>query len=506
MKASGGRRRRRSIALKSLVFGPGEDLPEIGAGAEVGALIADDEAAEAAELLEARDRLAQHGEHAVVEDVHARRVEVDAGDAVAEIDEAGGGGAVEEADLVRAGVEQEHAARGVAGARAFAGDKDSGGAGAAAVPAGVFALRGDEGAGGGRGLFAEPLELAEAPGDADGVPEGEGAELPAVAPDHGLVDLLGGVADLAEAAGGVVEEGEVHGAEEVADAPRQAQGGAHPAGEVADLGDLGELGELRGLRGAVLEGGEIERLDHPLAALAGRLAVEAAAGLVAEALAPQHLRDQRGDAHEVVQGVVVGGLRISAEGVLEVLDDVGDDVEPDHVAEAVGAGARATHEGAVELIDLFDGEAAGGGGGEGEQHLGDADAVADEVRGVAADDHALAEHAIGEVDELGDHRGIAVRGRDDLEQVHVARRVEEVHAAEATTRGLGQALGDRGDRDAAGVRGEHGVRGRGGGDPGEELLLDVEALDDGLDHEIAGGDGSLEVVLKIADADPRGRG
>ena len=44
------------------------------------------------------------------------------------------------------------------------------------------------------------------------------------------------------------------------------------------------------------------------------------------------------------------------------------------------------------------------------------------------------------------------------------------------------------------------------GDAGEEGLLDVQALDHGLDHEVAGGDGPLEVVLEVARGDPRGVG
>jgi hypothetical protein len=208
-----------------------------------------------------------------------------------------------------------------------------------------------------------------------------------------------------------------------------------------------------------------------------------------------------GTTMSVVELVEVGGGRVVAEDGGEVADDVADDVDADEVAEAVAGGARAAHERAVQEVDLLDGVVTGGGGGEGQEHLGGADPVADEVGGVAAQDHALAEHAVGEVDELVDEGRVALVRGHDLEQVHVAGRVEEVEADEAGAGGLGQTLGDGADAEAGGVAGEDRVRTGGGGHPGEEGLLDVEALDDRLDHEIAGCAGALEVVLEVAGGD-----
>ena len=65
------------------------------------------------------------------------------------------------------------------------------------------------------------------------------------------------------------------------------------------------------------------------------------------------------------------------------------------------------------------------------QHAEDADAVGDEVRRVLRAHHALAERAGEEGFELVEDLGLRGRRRDQLHQVHVARRVEEMDAAKA---------------------------------------------------------------------------
>ena len=182
--------------------------------------------------------------------------------------------------------------------------------------------------------------------------------------------------------GGVVEERQVDLAQELTGAAGGAQGRVHALAEVAQLADLGELGELGGLGVAILEGREVERLDG-----LADLAIEAALRLVAEHAPLQHLLEHRRHDHQLEELVVVGAGGVAAQDLVEVADHVADDVEADHVAEPVAAGARTAHQRAVQQVDLLDGVAALGAGAEGQHHLGDADPVADEVRGVAADDH-----------------------------------------------------------------------------------------------------------------------
>ena len=89
-------------------------------------------------------------------------------------------------------------------------------------------------------------------------------------------------------------------------------------------------------------------------------------------------------------------------------------------------------------------------------------------------------------------------GRDQFDQVHVTRRVEEMHAAEAGLEAGVEAVGQGGDRQARGVRGED----RAGRDVRPHLvvegLLPVHAFADRLDHELAIGQ-QREVLVVVGD-------
>jgi hypothetical protein len=115
----------------------------------------------------------------------------------------------------------------------------------------------------------------------------------------------------------------------------------------------------------------------------------------------------------------------------------------------------------------------------------DADAVGDEVRRVLGAHHALAQRRGQERFQLVENLRLGRRGRDQLHQVHVARRVEEVHAAEARLQIGIEALGQRRDRQARRVRGEDRVRREMRRDLLVEVMLPVHALGDRLDHHVA---------------------
>jgi hypothetical protein len=91
---------------------------------------------------------------------------------------------------------------------------------------------------------------------------------------------------------------------------------------------------------------------------------------------------------------------------------------------------------------------------------------------------------------------------DQLDQVHVRRRVEEVHAGEAVAQLFGQRLGEAVDRQARGVAGQHGSGGDVGGDLLVQVQLPVHPLGDRLDHQVD----VLQVrhVLVIVRGDDRG--
>jgi hypothetical protein len=111
--------------------------------------------------------------------------------------------------------------------------------------------------------------------------------------------------------------------------------------------------------------------------------------------------------------------------------------------------------------------------------------VGDEVGGVLGADDALAQ-AGGEPGLQGiQGGGIGRAGGDQLHQRHVARRVEEVDAAEAGA-GLGRhAFGQGVDGQAGGVGGKDRIRADEGSDLGVEVELPLHLLGNGLDDEVA---------------------
>jgi len=139
----------------------------------------------------------------------------------------------------------------------------------------------------------------------------------------------------------------------------------------------------------------------------------------------------------------------------------------------------------------------------GREHAGDADAVGDEVGRVFGAHHALAQHAGHKDLELIEHQRPGAWGGDELDQRHVARRVEEVDAAKARAQSRRQYVGERADRQPRGVRGQQRAFGDKGRDLGVELALPVHALGDGLDDQVAAAQ-ALEVLLVVGGLDQLG--
>ena len=130
------------------------------------------------------------------------------------------------------------------------------------------------------------------------------------------------------------------------------------------------------------------------------------------------------------------------------------------------------------------------------QHAEDADAVRDEVRRVVGTHDTLAQRGGQERLEIVEDRGLRRRRRNQLHQVHVARRVEEVHAAEAGLQSGVQDLGELGDRQPRGVRSEDRIVADEGRDFPVEVVLPVHALCDRLDDDVAALE-QLEVFLVV---------
>jgi hypothetical protein len=81
--------------------------------------------------------------------------------------------------------------------------------------------------------------------------------------------------------------------------------------------------------------------------------------------------------------------------------------------------------------------------------------------------------------------GRRLRARDQFGQVHVTRRVEEVHAAETLMQMFAKNVGQTIDTQAGSVAREHCVFGYVRGDLGIEVALPVEPFGDRLDDQVA---------------------
>ena len=98
------------------------------------------------------------------------------------------------------------------------------------------------------------------------------------------------------------------------------------------------------------------------------------------------------------------------------------------------------------------------------------------------------------------HHGVGhpwrgVGGADHLDQLHQGHGIEIVHAADALA--VLQRARDRGDADRRGVGGKDGLGRDHGFELAEQLLLDLEVLEHGLDDDVAG----LEVVELVGDGE-----
>jgi len=153
-------------------------------------------------------------------------------------------------------------------------------------------------------------------------------------------------------------------------------------------------------------------------------------------------------------------------------------------------------------VDVLDLQALGEHEVHGVGHVEDADAVGDEVGHVLAQDDALAEHVLAEATHGVDDLLLRLPAGDELHELHVPRRVEEVNAQEPLLEALAQVGRDLADPDARGVGGHDAAGIHGLFHLREEVLLDLEVLDDGLDDEVDAGK-PREVVLEVAGPDHR---
>ena len=267
------------------------------------------------------------------------------------------------------------------------------------------------------------------------------AQFPAVTPADREIDVACGIGDIAEVERRVMEKIAEHGPEELRLLVRRgAQRGEFFRG-IPDREYLADFltGPFRGR--AVILSGQVQHLD-----VLADLAEEAGTGLLPECT----LFNQRAEPGRCLEVRVPGIIR---EGVIHGLDHMRHGVEADDIGGAVGRALRAANGRPGDRVDRIEAELELLGvvhGGEDGEH---ADAVANEIRRVLGEDDALAEGRGEEGFQPGKQGRIGLPIRNQLDQVHVARRVEEVDAGEARAHGRRQSLGEGIDGKARSVAG-----------------------------------------------------
>src|SRR3984957_16546496 len=127
---------------------------------------------------------------------------------------------------------------------------------------------------------------------------------------------------------------------------------------------------------------------------------------------------------------------------------MGPDIEAHDIEQAVAGTLGQADQLACEGVHLFDGEAffdcqlLDGGAKK------TADAVGDEVGGVLAGYDAFAEMTVGEMGDEVPDLGQSFGAGDHLEQMQIARRIEEVRSEEMLAELGGESLGDAGEGNA----------------------------------------------------------
>ena len=468
-----------------------QQAEQVRARAErIGAVVTDDQPDAVA--LGSVDGLRHHGDDVGIDRVHLG-VELEAEDAVAEVENrraavalhlaTGGADRVE-----RQGARVGRDLREAAALAELAGLAVLGGP----IEPHAFTLRGDlladparHGVAGGLHLFRRRL-------DAQRVPGLERPALPAEAPAQRVVDVGHAVGDLAQAVGRVDQRFIQHNA-------RQLGGtvicwpGDHAPNLLVDVVDA--AGRADGVEARLLLRPVLERLQIDLQDVVADLLVEALLGLGAQPLLGDQLL-QDGGGREHVAPLVVGHRLVAVVGHVQQC------VQADDVGGAEDGALGPPGGGAEHHVDLLDGVALGHGLAQRAHHRERADAVGDEVGRVLRVHQPLAQEATAEGLGARERLRLGVGAGDDLDQLEVAGRVEEVGDAEPPAEVGAAPLHQVGDAQARRVRGDdraapHFI------DPGVQLLLDRQVFDDGFDDHVAGGDRSRQVVLQVADADQR---
>ena len=147
---------------------------------------------------------------------------------------------------------------------------------------------------------------------------------------------------------------------------------------------------------------------------------------------------------------------VRPQGPFHAGEDVGHQIEADHVEQPEHPGLGDAHRPAHHGVRFLDGDAVLDRPDDGGLQPINADPVGDEARGVLGVDHALAEADIGEPAYRRDRLRVGSGAGDDLDEAHVAGRVEEMGDQEVGGETLRQAFGQHREGKGRGVRRDDG--------------------------------------------------
>ena len=338
----------------------------------------------------------------------------------------------------------------------------------------------------GSDVFLDPLRDLSPAG---GLPDLERPHAPAEAPANGQVNIAGGIGNFGQQHRRIVEHVALNRPQELG---FWMVAGAQRGKFFSRVLDLEDRLHRRIRLGAGILVSARDRIEH-LLALAG---VNAGLGLLAQrALGDQRL--QPGGRDEVLPP------RILFQRQRRTLDHVAQGVQPDHVSGAEGGALGPTDGRAGQRIHQVQPQPERLGVVHGGGHREHADAVGDEVGGVLGADHALAQRADQEGFQQVQNGWIGGLTGNHFHQRHVARRVEEVDAAEPGAHVFGHRLGQHTQRQAGGIGGQN----RPVVEIGRNLLIQVGfpvwTLGDGLDQQIAAPQ-FLQVLVIVGGLDQFG--
>ena len=205
------------------------------------------------------------------------------------------------------------------------------------------------------------------------------------------------------------------------------------------------------------------------------LVVEAGLGLVAEAAA----------LHEVVNPRCE--RQIFARSVAQPFGDMHEHVDAREIARAEGRGFGASNQRAGERVHFTDCEIVLHHRAACHDHAMHTESVGHKTRHILGNDNAFAKDAFLEVAHRVEHLRRRVGRRDDFEQVHVARGIEVVRAAELAAEFVGASFEQHGHGNARGVRRDDRVR-RNLFDARKQILFRLWLLNNDFNNPVAVGE------------------